>query len=227
MPKAVTYLRVSTAQQAKSGLGIEGQREALKRFTELNSMDIASEHVEVEGGNGFDALDKRPQLAAAIAQAKLIKCLIVVSRLDSLSRDIILIEILINSSVNFMVVDLGSDIDSFIIKTYASLAEKEYSLILERPKATLTVAMAKGKVLGVDRGYVIKTEHRLKGIVVRQNLAKARIARVLPVIKELKSKGFDTLQAIADEMNRRGISTARGGKWYPSSVNTVIRSKKI
>ena len=125
-------------------------------------MDIASEHVEVESGNGFGALDKRPQLAAAIAQAKLIKCLIVVSRLDRLSRDIILIGILINSSVNFIIVGLGSDIDSFIINTYASLAEKECSLISERPKATLTVAMAKGKVLGVNRGYVSRTSIDLK-----------------------------------------------------------------
>ena len=85
----------------------------------------------------------------------------------------------------------------------------------------------KGKILSGHRDNVIKDEHRLKGLAIRQSLAKERIASVLPVIRDLKENGFTTLQAIADEMNRRGISTARGGIWYPSSVNMVIKSKTV
>ena len=87
--------------------------------------------------------------------------------------------------------------------------------------------VVKGKIFVPRKASIIKNEYRLMGLVARKKNASDRNARVLPVIKDLKENGFVTLQAIADEMNRRGISTARGGKWYPSSVSNVIRSKKI
>ena len=63
----VTYLRVSTSQQGKSRLGSEAQREALARFAQAEGLDIVAEHLEVETGKGSDALDRRPQLKAALA----------------------------------------------------------------------------------------------------------------------------------------------------------------
>jgi DNA invertase Pin-like site-specific DNA recombinase len=57
----VTYLRVSTSQQGKSGLGIEAQREALARFAQAEGLDIVAEHLEVETGKGSDVLDRRPR----------------------------------------------------------------------------------------------------------------------------------------------------------------------
>src|SRR5258708_5602514 len=69
MERAIAYLRVSTQRQQRSGLGIEAQRAAIERFANAESLAIAAEFVEFESGKGADALDRRPQLAAAFDQA--------------------------------------------------------------------------------------------------------------------------------------------------------------
>jgi hypothetical protein len=86
MERAVAYLRVSTQRQQRSGLGIEAQRATIARFAEAEGLTIIAEFVEVETGKGADALDRRPQLAAALAAAKSAKCSVLVSKLDRLSR---------------------------------------------------------------------------------------------------------------------------------------------
>src|SRR5436189_5185472 len=85
---AVAYYRVSTKQQHRSGLGIEAQRAAVARFAEAEGMKIIAEYVEVETGKGADALDRRPQLAAALAAARASRCSVLVAKLDRLSRDV-------------------------------------------------------------------------------------------------------------------------------------------
>jgi DNA invertase Pin-like site-specific DNA recombinase len=68
MSNAVAYFRVSTQRQHRSGLGIEAQRAAVTRFAEPEGFKIIAEYVEAETGKGGDALDRRPQLAAALAE---------------------------------------------------------------------------------------------------------------------------------------------------------------
>ena len=68
MERAVAYLRVSTQQQQRSGLGIEAQRAAIERFVAAESLTIIEEYAEFETGKGADALDRRPQLAAAFGR---------------------------------------------------------------------------------------------------------------------------------------------------------------
>jgi hypothetical protein len=87
MDRAVAYYRISTKQQHRSGLGIEA-RAAVTRFAEAEGLTIIAEFVEAETGKGRRALDRRPQLAAALAKAKAAKCCVVVSKLDRLSRDV-------------------------------------------------------------------------------------------------------------------------------------------
>ncbi|WP_353824244.1 recombinase family protein [Mesorhizobium sp.] len=67
MTRAVAYYRVSTQRQGRSGLGIEAQRAAVARFAEAEGIAIIQEFIDVETGKGSDALDRRPQLAAALA----------------------------------------------------------------------------------------------------------------------------------------------------------------
>jgi DNA invertase Pin-like site-specific DNA recombinase len=88
MKPVVGYLRVSTDRQGRSGLGIEAQRDAIARFVEAEGYTIAAEHVEVETGKGSDALDRRPELAAALAAVRKAKCPVIVAKLDRLSRDV-------------------------------------------------------------------------------------------------------------------------------------------
>ena len=88
MSNVIAYYRVSTDRQRRSGLGIEAQRTAVQRFAEAERLKITAEYVEAETGKGTDALDRRPQLAAALAAARLARCPVVVAKLDRLSRDV-------------------------------------------------------------------------------------------------------------------------------------------
>ena len=148
MKPVVAYIRVSTSQQGRSGLGIEAQREALARFASSEGFEIAAELVEVETGKGSDALDRRPQLAAALAKARTLRCCVVVAKLDRLSRDVHFISGLMAHRVPFLVAELGRDVDPFVLHLYAARAEKERALIAGRTKSALAAAKAKGVKLG-------------------------------------------------------------------------------
>ena len=84
----ITYIRVSTSKQGRSGLGIEAQRQSLRQFAKAEGLELVREFVEVETGKGSDALDRRPQLKAALAAAKRLRCNVAVAKLDRLSRDV-------------------------------------------------------------------------------------------------------------------------------------------
>src|SRR5690349_18694763 len=148
MDRTVAYYRVSTRQQQRSGLGIEAQRAAVERFAEAEHIQIIAEFVEAETGKGSDALDRRPQLAAALAAAKTARCCVLVSRLDRLSRDVAFVAGLMAQRVPFIVAELGRDADPFMLHLYAALAEKERRLISERTKVALGAKKAQGARLG-------------------------------------------------------------------------------
>jgi DNA invertase Pin-like site-specific DNA recombinase len=144
MERAIAYLRVSTQRQHRSGLGIDAQRAAIERFAVSESLAIAAEYVEAETGKGSDALDRRPQLAAALAAAKAAKCSVVVAKLDRLSRDVAFVAGLMAQRVPFIVAELGRDTDPFMLHLYAALAEKEQRLISERTKVALAAKKLPG-----------------------------------------------------------------------------------
>src|SRR6202521_4213763 len=144
----ITYLRVSTSQQGRSGLGIEAQRQSLRQFAKAEGLELVREFVEVETGKGSDALDRRPQLKAALAAAKKLKCPVAVAKLDRLSRDVHFISGLMSHRVPFIVAELGADADPFMLHLYAALAEKERSLISQRTIAALSAARDRGAKLG-------------------------------------------------------------------------------
>ena len=150
MESAIAYLRVSTRQQGQSGLGIEAQRVALARFTEAEGMTILGEKSMWNRQRQRCALDRRPQLAAALAAARTAKCS-VVSKLDRLSRDVAFVSGLMAQRVPFIVAELGRDADPFMLHLYAALAEKERRLISERTKAALAAKRASGHRLGNPR----------------------------------------------------------------------------
>src|SRR5678815_4854216 len=148
MEAAVAYYRVSTKQQQRSGLGIEAQRATVARFAEVKQLTIIAEFVEAETGKGADALDRRPQLAAALAAARTAKCSVLVSKLDRLSRDVAFVSGLMAQRVPFIVAELGRDADPFMLHLYAALAEKERRLISERAKGALAIRKTTGTKLG-------------------------------------------------------------------------------
>jgi DNA invertase Pin-like site-specific DNA recombinase len=207
MPAAgiVSYVRVSTARQGRSGLGLEAQRAAIARFAEAEGLALAGEFVEVETGKGSDALDRRPQLAAALAEAKRSKCAVAVAKLDRLSRDVHFISGLMAMKVPFVVAEFGNDVDPFMLHLYAALAEKERRLISERTRVALAALKAKGAKLGNPKVLAAAAE---RDEVLR------------PVFTELAGR---SLRAIAAELDARGIaSPSGGGKWNAFSVRAAL-----
>src|SRR4029077_19145036 len=144
----IAYVRVSTATQGRSGLGIEAQREALARFAQAEGYELVRVFVEVETGKGSDARERRPQLGAALAEARRKRCSLGLAKLDPPSRDVHFISGLMAHRVPFVVAELGADVDPFILHLFAALAEKERAMISTRTKAALKAAKARGVTLG-------------------------------------------------------------------------------
>lgn len=220
---AVAYLRVSTAGQGKSGLGIEAQREAIGRFAEVEGFEVVAEYVEVETGKGTDALDRRPKLKAALGEARRRGCPVIVAKLDRLSRDVAFISGLMTQRVPFIVAELGADADPFMLHLYAALAEQERRMISARTKAALAAAKDRGVKLGGSRtnSRTIGEVGRQVSAEVRQRQAADYRADIAPIIAELRAEGFTSLRAVAAELNRRGIRTPRGGEWQANQVRRI------
>ena len=156
MREAIGYIRVSTARQGRSGLGLEAQQAAIARFAEAEAFALVETFTETESG----ADDDRPQLNAAIERARKAKAPIICAKLDRLSRDVHYISGLMKHRVPFIVAELGSDTDPFLLHIYAALAEKERVLISRRTKDALTAARVRGVKLGGMRDK--SREHRLR-----------------------------------------------------------------
>lgn len=216
--KAFFYIRVSTTQQGRSGLGIEAQRQTLQHFAQAEGIEVLGEYVEVETGKGTDALERRPQLKAALAAARKHRCRIAVAKLDRLSRDIHFISGLMAHKVPFWVAELGPDVDPFVLHLFAALAEKERSLISTRTRQALAAAKARGVALGNPKLHVAR-----KSAVEAVTAGAERFAaNVLPIIREAQKAGATTLREIAAALNARGIATARGGQWHATSVSNIL-----
>jgi DNA invertase Pin-like site-specific DNA recombinase len=218
MQPIVSYLRVSTRGQGKSGLGLDAQRAAVARFAKDEGFEIVAEYVEIETGKGADALSRRPTLAAGLADARRLRCSVVVAKLDRLSRDVAFIAGLMAHRVPFIVADLGASADPFLLHLYAALAEKERAMISTRTKAALAEAKARGTRLGNPRIEAAQA----KGTATVKAEADRFASNVLPIIAPLKAEGLP-LRKIAAALNQRGVATARGGRWAATQVADVLR----
>jgi DNA invertase Pin-like site-specific DNA recombinase len=208
---AVAYIRVSTARQGKSGLGLEAQLAALERFAMAEGYSFVQTFEEVETGKGSDALERRPQLSAALKAAKQLKAPIIVAKLDRLSRDVHFISGLMTHKTPFIVAELGADADPFMLHLYyGAMAEKERRVISRRTKEALAAKKAQGaKLGGLNAGGIKKRDDALQ-----------RAEQLRPIFVELSGK---SARAIAEILNSRAVPTPAGGAWH--SV-TVIRVQK-
>lgn len=216
--KAIAYYRVSTSQQGKSGLGLESQQADVRAFCEKEGIEILGEFTEVETGKGSDALDRRPQLAAALREAKRQGAYVIVSKLDRLSRDVHFVSGLMTHKVPFVVTALGKDADPFMLHLYAALSEKERTLISERTRAALAAAKARGVVLG---NRVNLGEARAKGCAVIRAKADQDAARLSDVLLPMRAAGA-SLREMASRLEALGIPTARGGQWQARQVARIL-----
>jgi DNA invertase Pin-like site-specific DNA recombinase len=206
---AIAYIRVSTQRQGRSGLGLEAQQSALARFAAAEGFDLAWTYQEVETAKGDDAMERRPQLAAAIKAARKLKAPIIVAKLCRLSRDVHFISGLMVHKVPFIVAELGPDADPFMLHVYAALAEKERRLISERTRAALAEAKKQGAKLG---GTTAKS-------IENQKAAAQRAEALRPVLAGLAGMSH---RKMAAELNALGVPTPAGGQWHAVTVKRVL-----
>ena len=218
----ISYLRVSTARQGASGLGLEAQREAVSRYLNGGHWQLVQEIVEIESGKRND----RPAIAEALRLCRLHKATLVIAKLDRLARNVHFISSLMESGVEFIACDFP-EANRLTVHILAAVAEHEAAMISARTKAALAAAKARGVALGGLRGR----PERMAGMAakgtrasatVRQETASKRRADLLPVIEELKAKGAVSLRAIANGLNDSGLTTARGGQWSSTQVIRVL-----
>jgi DNA invertase Pin-like site-specific DNA recombinase len=214
MIKYVTYRRVSTQEQGRSGLGLEAQARDIDTYLEHFSgqpYKVIGEFLDVLSG----ADDSRPELFKAVALARKQKAILLVAKLDRLSRKVSYIATLMeDKTVQFKVANLPQA-DQFQFHIYAALAEQERRFISERTKAALKEAKARGVKLG---GLRDSTEQRNKArAATALTLAKSIEKLVVP----MKKRG-DSLKTIAEALNDAKVATARGGQWSPIQVSRVL-----
>ena len=155
---------------------------------------------------------------AALAAARKHRCRIAVAKLDRLSRDVHFISGLMAHRVPFWVAELGPDVDPFVLHLFAALAEKERALISTRTRQALAAAKARGVVLGSPK----LAQARASAVASIKAGADQHAANTLPIIREAQKAGATTLRAVAEALNARGISTARGGSWHAMSVKNML-----
>jgi DNA invertase Pin-like site-specific DNA recombinase len=219
MQQAIALLPSLHRPPRPLGARHKAQRAAVTRFAQTEGSELAAEFVEVETGKGGDALDRRPQLAAALAAGRAQRCPVIVAKLDRLSRDVAFIAGLMAQRVPFIVAELGVDADPFMLHPYAALAEKERRLIAERTKSALAARKAQGVRLGNPHNA---SEAAALGRSAQTAGAALFAANTLPVVDAIRATGVTDLRGIALALNSRGVRTARGGRWHVSNVKNVI-----
>jgi len=212
--KWISYLRVSTGRQGKSGLGLEAQRQQVADFLNGGDWQLVKEFVEIESGKNSD----RPVLAEALKACRVYGAKLIIAKIDRLSRDAHFLLGLEKAGVDFVAADMPNA-NRLTVGIMAMLAEEERRMISARTKAALAAAKRRGVKLGGFRaGAKLTAKARKAGHAANARRAASRAADLAPVISELQAAGATSLQAIADGLNGRGIPAARGGRWSPTQV---------
>lgn len=217
----VSYYRVSTTQQGRSGLGLDAQRAAVREFLNGGDWALTGEFTEVESGKLAD----RPQLDAALALCRLTGATLIVAKLDRLARNVRFLLSVVEGTGDAGVVfcDLPTvppgAMGKFIVTQMAAVAELEAGLISKRTKDALAASKARGRVLGGYRGG--PKVDPAAGLKARQERAAAYAAAVRPIVTELRNSGL-SLRKVCAELATRGIRTPQGGKWVPNMVSKIV-----
>lgn len=222
----VSYLRVSTRKQEQSGLGLEAQRRDVAVYVQRTGGELIREFVEVESGKRAD----RQALHEAISLAHRSKAVLLVAKLDRLSRNVAFLSALMEARVEFVAVDMPSA-NKLTVHIMAAMAEHEREMISARTKAAMAEAKARGRVFGSARPGHWKGREaaRLEGAVqggaragkLHRDHANRAYRDVAPLIMELRAAGR-SLREIAASLNAERVPTRRGRAWRAQTVSNVI-----
>jgi DNA invertase Pin-like site-specific DNA recombinase len=216
--KFIAYYRVSTERQGRSGLGLEAQRKAVADYLNGGAWALVEEFVEVESGKRAD----RQELAKALKACRAHKAVLVIAKLDRLSRNAAFLLNLRDAGVEFVAADLPAA-NRLTVGIMALVAEEEALMISARTKAALAAAKVRGTKLGfANPARIDQHEISAKGVAAVTAGADRHAANVLPIIRTIQAAGVASLHGVADALNARGIHTARGGKWYAATVRNML-----
>jgi DNA invertase Pin-like site-specific DNA recombinase len=221
----VAYLRVSTDGQGRSGLGLEAQRQAVAAYVAQAGGEVVAEFQEVESGKRAD----RPQLAAALASCRTRRAVLVIAKLDRLTRNARFLLSVVEGSGESGVVfcDLptvpAGPVGKFLVTQMAAVAELEAGLISQRTRAALAVAKARGVRLGNPSPTPATAEMAAAARQARSRQVAARAADVLAVVHQVQAEGASSLRAIAAELHVHGVRTPTGkDQWSAAQVRRLL-----
>ena len=219
--RTVSYLRVSTARQGSSGLGLEAQRSAVAAFNSAASNEHICEFVEVESGSKSN----RPKLEAALAACRAHRATLLIAKLDRLARNVAFIANLLEGGVDFVACDMPHA-NRLTLHLLSAIAEHERHMISERTKAALAAAKARGTRLGNPQGAAALREGcrtaALRSASVRAHHARGRARVLAPILLPLRQSGL-SYAGVAQELNRRAFPAPNGGRWHSEQVRRTFR----
>lgn len=213
----ISYLRVSTDRQGRSGLGLEAQRAAVSDYLSGGAWTLIAEVVEVESGAKGD----RPELARALALCRAHRAILVVAKLDRLARDAHFLLGLHKAGVDFHACDMPSA-NRMTVGIMAVVAEEERRMISARTKAALAAAKARGRQLGGFRGRAGTAADTAKARASLKQNAEARAQALLPILDRLDPDRAASLHAMAKALTAENVPTLSGrGVWTPTAVRRL------
>ena len=218
----IVYCRVSTKRQGQSGLGLDAQRHAVAEYARREGAVVLETYVEVESGKNND----RPRLADALEHCRAARAVLVVAKLDRLSRNVAFLSRLMDSQQEFVACD-NPHANRLTIHILAAVAEQEARATSERTVLALAQAKKRGVLLGSSRPGHWEGREKKRLIGSRKGVARAAIVRSLSARRHngmavaeanrLRQAG-QSWQAIADSLNAKGLVTSRGNAWSRSSL---------
>lgn len=216
MTKFVAYYRVSTQQQGRSGLGLNAQRQAVAGYVQGRQSELVTEFTEVETGKGSNALDRRPQLRAALDACRKHKATLLIAKLDRLARNVHFVTGLIESGVDFVAADMPHA-TKVMIQIHAVMAEWERDQISARTRAALAQAKARGVRLGRAGAANLQPQ-----VVAQRQVAQAFAERLRRQFQSYRDRGL-TQRAMVMDLNALGIAAPKGGLWRLVQVQRVLK----
>jgi DNA invertase Pin-like site-specific DNA recombinase len=216
----IAYYRVSTAKQGRAGLGLDAQAASVAAFVQERGATVVASFTEIESGKR----NERPELTKAVQAAKLTGSTLLIGKLDRLSRDLHFLTGLQKAGVKFVAADMP-DANEITVPIIAAMAQFESQMISKRTKEALAAAKARGVRLGNPNGARAlrdAAQGNRASLAVIKAKAQERARDLKSIVEDIKRGGATSWEAIARELNARGIQSPRMGVWYGGGVARMM-----